>query len=125
MTDEHDDQKTPVKSGSSESTKPAPERAYTVVGAVGDAGVDPDTLQYRVIGKTKAPTQAAAKDTILASNPEFPGLNPIRDGQPDGDHQTIDLQSLVRGKRLWLRADSGWDPKLVTINQPPPKFEGL
>lgn len=114
-------------SASSSDAKPEAKRTYTVVGAVGPKDSNPDELDFKVLGRTEASTQAAAKAAILEANPDFPGLQKTQAGGPGGDAaaRQTDLQSLVRGEQLWLLADSGWSPKLVQVEQPKPKFTGL
>lgn len=111
--------------------KPATKRAYAVLGAVGDKNAEPTDLDFRVIDVVEAATTSAAKSAVLEANPEFPRL----DGSSSGPHsgaggedlaaQPTDLQSLVRGERLWLHAESGFNPKPVLVEQPPPRFKGL
>jgi hypothetical protein len=105
-------------SSSAAAGKPKAEttsRKYTVVGAVGAKDSDPAALEFRVIGTAEATTQAAAKEAILDKDPNFPG-RPGEEGK---------LSALVGEGLLWLLADSGWSPKLVEVEQPPPKFTGL
>lgn len=110
-------------------SKPKAERKaieYVVLGAVGEKNAKIDQLEWFVLGRVSALTPGAAKEQLLASNPAFPG--PTVADVTEGKEQVPapkDLQSLVRGKRLWLEAKSGWSPKLVEVEQPPPKFVGL
>ena len=111
--------------GKDAQKRPAEKRGYTILGAVGDKDASESDLDFRVIGEVEATTPSNAKAALLEQNPEFPRLDPIKDGEPDGPHQATDLQSLVRGERLWLHAESGFNPKPVLVEQPPPKFKGL
>lgn len=115
-------------SGNGNEVKSGP-RAYTILGAVGPKDAKPEDLDWRVIAEIEAATQAKAKEALLGDNPDFPGLDPKPSGSGAGGSdpaaQPVDLQSLVRSERLWLHAESGWNPKPVIVNQPPPKFEGL
>lgn len=106
--------------------KPKVERKeieYAVFAAIGAKDADPDDLDFKLIGLYQATTPKGAKEAALADNPEFPGES-VAD-RTDGPSGPKDLQSLVRGERLWLEAQSNWKPQLVVVEQPPPKFVGL
>jgi hypothetical protein len=111
-------------------SKPKVERKeveYTVIGAVGNKDIDIAELDWKIIGTAKATTPGGAKAKLLEANPEFPGeILSDKTAEATGSAtRPKDLQSLVRGQRLWLHADSRWKPLLVEVEQPPPKFVGL
>lgn len=120
-----------VAPGGDAGKKPKPERKkipYTIIGAVGGEGAKLEDLTFRILGKIEAVTPGAAKEEILTKNPSFPDLKPGQPGgpdNPDGAAAPTDLQSLVRAKRLFLEAKSGFNPRQVEVDQPPPRFKGL
>lgn len=114
--------------GAGKTSKPTTEteeRTYAILGAVGSKDSNPDELDWKVIDTVKATTQGKAKEALLNDNPDFPG--DVKASAPGSGTVAgpTKLQELVKAGQLWLHAESGWNPKPVVINQPPPKFEGL